>query len=792
MATPSQGYTAITRLLWRGRSPVGRESRAGQGSSAYRSGSRRSLLRRDPSPFTRDSGASFRPLVLVNLLGLVALVAGLTYVAATTDLFSAGAALDGVLSQLGTTLGPAVSVGLGTAVDLAAGAVLMRMIRWSPYGSFAEAAIWGLVGAIAKDTFLLYGLGSVGHFGPLPLALVDIGLLGTGLLLRPFVATPTDEQGRSSRSWSPAAWSLPLVLWSIPLVLQLASPVVPFMDVLPDHVAPIEHLRTYATQPGLGVSPSPVYSPSQVSLGYLGLVGSITTLTGLPAALAVAAFALPLSVLLAAAGYHVSRTLAGTSAAYWSLLTVPLTFAFLRLPDARASVLALPVAAAVICLTLPARTDRQGTSQLSGRSRPVLMAAAAGATLLAHPIIGLFTLLTVLLLALIRAGSLRRSVLAGLIGGAMIALPQAAVAAGIAAPSWIALPAWPLGLVLAAGLAGTGPRRGELTEPLAPARSMGTIGLVLGLIVLLAVGALVTAGGTMLVQLDPQMPVRVGEAAARLAAMYPVLLLGLAISLVMLRSLSAWLVVGAALMVGLAGSTAAAAITTVSLPGLALAETAEAAAFGLSDAAAYWAPWFMALGAGMGLGSSWARDAWPAAVRVGVTGAFVVLAALPFRLPDTDAPRPEEHRYAESAAVALHHAQGGYWQRFDDPRRLLGVRGMAIVAALREEQAAGRIGPDARLLHVAPSFQAWVATPVGVFTGILETVASEDPEDSLHTAGGRLIDVAEVSRRLGPAFPYLLIEGYTPEAGFTARAQAADYEPVASGNGWSLLRLQSD
>jgi hypothetical protein len=93
---------------------------------------------------------------------------------------------------------------------------------------------------------------------------------------------------------------------------------------------------------------------------------------------------------------------------------------------------------------------------------------------------------------------------------------------------------------------------------------------------------------------------------------------------------------------------------------------------------------------------------------------------------------------------------------------------------------------------VAPSFQAWVATPVGVFTGILETVASEDPEDSLHTAGGRLTDVAEVGRRLGPAFPYLLVEGYAPEAGFTARAQAADYEPVASGNGWSLLRLRSD
>lgn len=750
------------------------------------------MLRRDPSPFTRDAGASFRPLVLVNAVGLLALIAGVAYLAGTAGLFSAGGALGGVISQLPTTLGPAISVGLGTAMDLAAGAVLVRVIRWSPYESLAEAALGGLIGAIAKDTLLLFALGGAGHFGPLPLALVDIGLIAAGVALRPFVATPIDEDGRSSRRWSPAAWSLPLVVWAIPLLLQLASPVVPFMDVLPNHVAPIEHLRTYATYGELGVSPSPLYGASQTSLGYVGLVGSITTLTGLPASLAVAAFALPLSILLAAAAYHLCRSLVGTSAAYWSLLTVPLTFAFLRLPDARASVLALPVAVAAIALTLPDRPDRAQSARLAGRSRPVLLAAAVGATLLVQPFIGLLTVATVLVLAVIRAGPLRRSMLAGLLGGALVALPQLVVMVDVTAHSWVALPAWPLGLFVAAWLGGTGPRRGELSEPLAPARSLGMLAWLLGAVALVVIGGLAAAGVTMLIQLDPELPARMAQVLARAASQYPVLLLGLAIALLLVRRLSAWLVMATALAVGLATSMLAAWIATGSAAaGFGSSGGPSAALIGLElfDAVGYWTPWFMALGAGMGLGALWARDAWPAAVRVGIAGAFVVLAALPLRVPSVDAPRQEEHRYAESTAVALRHAEHGYWRGFDDPRRLVGARGAELVAAVREEQAAGRIGAHTRLLHVAPSFQAWVATPLGVFTGVRETVASDDPDVGLRTIGGRLLDVAQVGQLLGPGFPYLVIEGYGPEAGYAARARQAGYLPAASGDGWALLRL---
>jgi hypothetical protein len=111
------------------------------------------------------------------------------------------------------------------------------------------------------------------------------------------------------------------------------------------------------------------------------------------------------------------------------------------------------------------------------------------------------------------------------------------------------------------------------------------------------------------------------------------------------------------------------------------------------------------------------------------------------------------------------------------------------VAAVRREQAAGRIRPGTQLLHLAPSFQAWIATPLGVFTGVLETIASDDRDDGPRTIGGRLRDVAEVDQLLGPDFPYLAIEGYGPQDGYTDLALRAGYRAVASGDGWSLLRL---
>ncbi|MBA2569641.1 MAG: hypothetical protein H0V04_00525, partial [Chloroflexi bacterium] len=583
------------------------------------------------------------PLIVTGLVGVIATVAGLVVMQSSAVAFTFGGAVEGVASQLGTTFPAAVSVGLATVMELAAGAVIVRLIRWSPYGSIAEAILGGLIGAVAKDVVLLLALGGVGHFGPLPLALIDIALIAAGFVMRPFLEL--GEPGQ--RSGSLLAWILPISLWSIPVILQLASPVVPFLDVLPNHVAPIEHVRSFASWDSLAVAPSPIYGPSRIFLGYVALLGSLTTLTGLPATLAVAAFVLPLSVLLAAAGYHLCRVLAGPSAAYWSLLTVPLTFTFLRLPDARATVLAFPLAAAAIVLSIPERRDQARPIDLAGRSRPVLLAAALGCAILVHPVIGALAAATCGVLAIAQGDQLRRAIFAGLGGAALAAAPQAALMAGVSAPAWIAAPVLPLGLLVAAWLGGPGPRRGELAGSLSPSMALGMGWVVLGAIVV--VGA-IAATVMLLLQLDPAIPRKLAESAASTVADYPVLLLALALGVVMAREARAWLVIGIGALVGMAAMGIANLTPTETRLG-------ESIHFEVPKSVGYWAPWVVALAGGIGLGAVWSREAWPSIVRMGVAATFVVIAALPFRIESLEPLGIEEHRYSEAAAIVLHEAE---------------------------------------------------------------------------------------------------------------------------------------
>ena len=48
----------------------------------------------------------------------------------------------------------------------------------------------------------------------------------------------------------------------------------PVQDVLPNHVAPVEHIRVFGSFSTLTTSPSPIYGPSRLMLGYVALLGS--------------------------------------------------------------------------------------------------------------------------------------------------------------------------------------------------------------------------------------------------------------------------------------------------------------------------------------------------------------------------------------------------------------------------------------------------------------------------------------------------------------------------------------
>ncbi len=719
--------------------------------------------------------------MLVNLVGLVGLAVGLALLQGSAVAFTAGGALGGVVSQLGTTLPAAVAVFLATAMNVGAGAVLVRIIRWSPFGSVAELALSGLVAAIVLDTVLLFAIGPFGLFRPLTLAIVNLAILSGGIFVRPWLV-PGE---RRLPSFGPLGWLLIAIVWSAPLILQLASPVVPFIDVLPNHLAPVEHLRTYGTWETLAVSPSPIYGPSRLFIGYVALLGTLSTLTALPAALAVAAFALPLSILIALGAAHLAQTLAGdtdgpsaatgrtpaSSAGYWALLTVPLTFTFLRLPDARATVLVFAPVAIALAIVV-------GRGAWGGRSRAVVLAAALAAAVLVHPLAGAFAVATVGLFGLLSPERFRLAV-AGVVGAAIGALPQAVIMVGLVLPAWAALPALPAGLLAAAWLSGPAERDPATAgRPRAPARDFGWGAIILAVVVV-AAGV---AGVAVLATSVPHAIVLAKGAALTTLLDWGIVTVAAVAGFVLVRSLDVVRVLGAAILVG-----AAALAVGEAFPGDSL--LVQSIHFEVPKSAGYWLPFFAAIVGALGLAAIWDRRGWPQRLRVGLILAFVLLATVDPRPDQIEEVGIEQHRYADSLAIVLHRAESGYWVGYPDSRTILDKPRQELLAAVQAEQASGRMGPSTTLLHVAPSFQQWDATPLGVFAGVIETDATKDPEHSVHTVGGRLEDVNDLASLLLQGFPYLVVEGYPSTVAYVTQARAAGYRIIWQNDRAVLLRL---
>src|SRR5262249_9184123 len=161
-----------------------------------------------------------------------------------------GDAVAGAVSQLGTTLPAAIAILAASIVNLAAGAVLVRLVRASPYTSIAELLLSGLVGAVLLDTFLLFLLGSFGLFGQVLLVLVHVLILAAGWFVRPWL----DTGDRRGPRLGLLPWTLVALVWAAPVIAQLASPVVPYVDVLPNHVAPVQHVIAFGNWDSLGVA----------------------------------------------------------------------------------------------------------------------------------------------------------------------------------------------------------------------------------------------------------------------------------------------------------------------------------------------------------------------------------------------------------------------------------------------------------------------------------------------------------------------------------------------------------
>jgi hypothetical protein len=635
---------------------------------------------------------------------------------------------------------------------------------------------------VLKDTLLLGLLGGFGLFLAPVLIGLDLLILfaaasfsPTARHLRPLTSFGSWRDALASiGSWPIAA--LVAIVWAGPIILQLSSPVVPFIDVLPNYVGPVEHLRTFGWFSPLTATQSPIIGPSRTVLGYDGLLGSLATMTDLPGGLTIAAFILPQTILVAAGAHRLATALSRGDApvGMWALLAFALSQPFARLADARGTVVVVPL----VCLGLAvgaealarSRDGEDGVPEDPWRigHGPVIGLALGSATLV-HPVIGFLAVATVGITGLLRPRELAVPALVAGVTSGLIALPQLATMVGLA------LPTITLGIGLPIAI-GAGIVAGRLAERSSTVRA-GIVRLAdLGRIVLAvaALAGIVLAFAISLLNLD-----RVPD------AVMAGIDLVLESSGILLIVVLAGIVLGSRgarspiVLVGLAVGAVAVLLTQVLPDDLGL--LGSALRFEVPKTVHYWLSAIAAAGAGPALAHIWSGDGprvpWPA--RIAAVGAFVIAAALPLRPAPINAAHLGEHRWSETFAIDLRFAASGYWRGFPDSRTVVDGPRQEILDAIRAEIEAGRLAHDTPVLHLARTFQQWESTPLGVFAGVMETSVSTEPEVSHHTVGGRLFGLERLEEFLDPAvFRYVVLEPNRLPEGIREQIQATGYRPI--------------
>lgn len=727
----------------------------------------------------RDSIA----LDLIGVAGLSAFLLGLIWLQTSEDLgFDAGGALEGVLSQLPVTLTAGLLVLGATALELVAGLVLARAARRRPFDSIAEALLAAMVAAVLKDTLLIGVLGGFGLFlAPVLIGLDLLVLLGAASFsplsrhLRPLTAFGGWRDAVGSIGSIPIA-ALVAIVWAGPVILQLASPVVPFIDVLPNYVGPVEHLRTFGWFSPLTATQSPIIGPSRTVLGYDGLLGSLATMTNLPGGLAIAGFILPQTVLVAAGAHRLASALRRGDAPIgpWALLVFALSQPFARLADARGTVVVVPLVCLGLALAAEALARRPEDAD-SAREDPwrigrgAVVGLALGSATLVHPVIGFFAIVTVGVVGLLRPRELAAPAAVAGLTAALIALPQLATMIGVALPT-IALGIW-LPVAIAAGISAgrVVERSARLRGGLVRLAEVGRIVLALA-----AVAGIVLAFAISILNLD-RIPDAVGQGIALILESSGILLIVVLVGAVLGSRGARSPIVLAGLAVGLV-----AVLLTQVLPDD-LGFLGSALRFEVPKTVHYWLSAIAAAGAGPALAYIWsdAGHRLPWLGRVVAVGAFVLAAALPLRPEPIDAYHLGEHRWSETFAIDLHFAESGFWRGFPDPRTVVDGPRQEVLDAVRAEIEAGRLAHDTPVLHVAKTFQQWAATPLGVFDGVTETFVSLDPEVSHQTVGGRLYGLERLEAFLDSAiFPYVVLEPDGLPEGIREQIEAAGYRSI--------------
>ena len=689
----------------------------------------------------RLAGARAEPALFT--LASAALLAAIAWRAANpASGANLGAVLAAIAAQLPVTLPAAVLVSAAMALDVAAGAGLLRLARRAPFASWADAALAGVAGAVVLDVALMSVIGGLGWFRAAPLvALLALAALA-GAMQRPFCAQAL-RPGRVR----PAPAVLVLVAWSGAAILALASPVVPAVDVLPNHVAPAEHLRVFGSIASLATYPSPMYGPSRLFLGYEALMGTLATVSGQPAALAVAASTPWLLLVTAVAARRLAGAAFGRGAVSWALVAMLASFTFVRLADVRDSVVALPIAALALAALVGSRAGRRRAQPGRGGPDWVLVAALVAATLV-HPLVGTLTGATVALATLADPRRHLARTLPALAATAVALLPELAVMTGQAPPPIAGLVALAAGALVAVIVAAALGRPGlvRLAARQDP-RRWALVAVIAG--ALLAGAALAvrpSTAGQVAASVNPAFPLPFAAGGAALAGLVA-------------TGRGGRRLVASGVVAGLALLLAAALAPTDSVVGQSLG-------YEIPKAVGYWLPWVCvpALAGGLAASVRRARRAASSAGGGGLVAAWLAVPAVALALvlvplgPVAPDSAQASHPTADVTVWDLRTAASGYWQGYPDPRAMVDARGAAVDAFLAGEVAAGRLRATDRLLHVAASYLAPATIPLAALTGIDETVASADAAQTIFTAGGRVHPLADLPPLLRDGFAWVLLE----------------------------------
>ena len=729
-------------------------------------------------------GPDLQLISVVMIFGLVVLAVGLGEVSGSLEWgFTWGGAFNGVVGELAYTATPAVLMALATTANVLAGAIALRFLGTPAFRSLSDLALAGFAAAVVLDTAALFLLGSLGFFGWPELLALHLGALAAYLATRrsrPLMAVPVRFRPRRPAIW----WLLVGAIWAGPLIVQLASPTAPFFDVLPNHVAPVEHARVFGSFATLTTSPSPIYGPTRLMLGYIGLLGQLTTIANLEAILAVAAFAFPLTILTAVSMRQLASRLFGANAGFWVLLTFPLTFTFMQLPDTRGTVAAFPLAAFALGIiaqelrAAPAGAGQAGMRTVRFPQPDLALTAAIGGAILMHPLIGGVAAAAALGMLLLEPRRLAPRLIPALGAGAVIAIPQAMTLLGLGVPSWIGFVCLVAAIPVAFGLAwavqgATGFVFGRLRIPDEIPRA-GQVFVIVGAIL----AALEIAGA----YIRPPYDDPANELMANFVRLLAIMLVGLALA--RRHAARGWIVLGCGIAAGLVAWAASSMVGHATL-------TQQAIHYEVPKSVEYWLPVMLALGAAGGIAAVWR-------LRRGNSNRIVALVSMPLATTSlmaflffTVSPYPGplitdvqigEHRGSESLGVALREAERGYWTGFPDARQIIDPSQQQVVDALRGEIDTGRLGPSTRVLHIAASFQQWLSVPIGVFTGALETSVSLTPQVSIHTEGGRLLGFDVLTSELASDYGYVVLEPKWLDPGMANQIAAAGYHQIWSNS----------